>query len=279
MRRGLRRNLKAYIAAAYLACLCLPAAVYAQTAGTPPGNDTPPAITGVTISGAVIKPGTYDFPAGARLHDASVTAQINAQAWFLGAALLRQSAMEPQQRLKVGLLFELNANRVHALAMEDAELHELITRLYRAVEAMPVTGRTVAQLDPLQQLILSNNPLLENGDRLLYPRKAEQVRITGAVMADCVLPHDPSWQMLDYLKACQRHPLAERNSAYLIQPNGTWQTYGIAYWNLQPADVATGAIIYLPPQPKRLSPSTRGLNNDMAAMLATQYQLGGRFSE
>ena len=121
--------------------------------------------------------------------------------------------------------------------------------------------------------------MLESGDHLLYPRKAEQVRVTGAVKADCVLPHDPSWQMHDYLKACQRHPLADRNSAYLIQPNGIWQEYGIAYWNLQPAVVATGAVIYLPTQPNKLSPATRNLNSDMAAMLATQYQLGGRFSE
>lgn len=236
-------------------------------------------VTGVTIAGEVIQPGSYDFPPGARLHDASVTGQISSSAWFLGAALLRQSELEPQQRLKVGLLFELNANRVHALAMDNAELHELVTRLYRVVEAMPVTGRAQAQLDPLQQLIVSNNPLLESGDRLIYPRKAEQVRVTGAVMADCVLPHDPGWKMHDYLKACQRHPLADRNSAYLIQPNGAWQEHGIAYWNLQPADVATGAVIYLPTQPGKLSPATRGLNSDMAAMLATQYQLGGRFSE
>ncbi|WP_417315576.1 capsule biosynthesis GfcC family protein [Cycloclasticus pugetii] len=261
---------------ALVACLAyLPGAAQAQVVGAePPAN-----ITGVHIGGEVIKPGTYDFPPGARLHDASVTGQINSRAWFLGAALLRESALEEQQRLKVGLLFELNANRIHALALENAELHELITRLYRTVAAMPVTGRTVAQLDPLQQLILNNNALLESGDRLLYPRKAEQVRVTGAVKADCVLPHDPSWQMHDYLKACQKHPLADRNSAYLIQPNGTWQEYGIAYWNLQPTVVATGAVIYLPTQPNKLSPATRDLNSDMAAMLATQYQLGGRFSE
>lgn len=271
----MRQSLKCYAVAAYLACVCLPGLAYAQSSA----SGVPAAITGVDIGGEVINPGSYDFPPGARLHDASITGQINSRAWFLGAALLRESALETQQRLKVGLLFELNANRVHALALDNAELHELMTRLYHVVESMPVTGRVVAQMDPLQQLILSNNSLLESGDRLLFPRKAEQVRVTGAVMADCVLPHDPSWKMLDYLQACQRHPLADRNSAYLIQPNGTWQEYGIAYWNLQPATVATGAIIYLPPQPKRLSPSTPDLNNDMAAMLATQYHLGGRFSE
>lgn len=269
----MKRRLATCAVAAYLACACLPSVAYAQ-AGT---GDPTRGITAVAIGGEVIQPGTYDFPPGARLHDASVAGQINSRAWFLGAALLRQSAIEPQQRLKVGLLFELNANRVHALAHEDTELHELITRLYRAVEAMPVTGRTVAQLAPLQQLILSNNALLESGDQLLYPRRAQQVRVTGAVQQDCVLEHDPGWQMVDYLKACQRHPLADRNTAYLIQPNGTWKEYGIAYWNVQPADVAAGAVIYWPAQAKRLSPATRGLNNDMATMLATQYQLGGLF--
>ena len=61
----------------------------------------------VSIAGAVLTPGTYQWPPEARMHDATVAGQVRAGAWFLGAALLRESAIEPQQRLKAGVLFDL----------------------------------------------------------------------------------------------------------------------------------------------------------------------------
>ena len=233
----------------------------------------------VKISGAVAKPGTYTFEPGSRLNNAAVTAQVSSRAWFLGAALLRESAEESQQRLKAGLLFELGANRVHARAEGNVQLGELMERQYSAVSAMPVTGRVVAELDPLQQLLIANNELLEPGDQLLYPLRPSQVRVTGAVAQDCVLEHDPALQLTDYLQQCQKHPLADLSTAYVVQPNGSWSSYGIAYWNEQPANVAVGAVIYRPVQTGDLSPASTGFNRDMAAMLATQYQLGGRFDE
>lgn len=233
----------------------------------------------VEVSGAVANPGSFTFEPGARLNNAAVAAQVSSQAWFLGAALLRNKAIEPQQRLKAGVLFELGANRVYAQAEENTALGELVDRLYSSVQAMPVTGRVVAELDPLQQLLIANNSLLESGDRLIYPRRPDQVRVTGAVAEDCVLPHDAAWQLTDYLKQCPAHKIAERSIAYVIQPNGSWNTYGIAYWNHQPAEVSVGAIIYLPLRTSGLAPATTDLNEDMARMLATQYQLGGRFNE
>ncbi len=233
----------------------------------------------VDIRGAVLSPGSYSMPAGARLNDAARTGRVSARAWFHGAALLRQSAIEPQQRLKAGALFEINANRIHALAENRTELLELLDRLYEQTEAMPVTGRVIAEMDPLQQLILANNDLLEDGDRLLYPARAEQVRVTGAVERECVLPYQPGAQPITYLKACPRHDVADPSLAYLIQPNGDWSIAGVAAWNSEPANIALGAVIYVPLKTNWLSPIATGLNEDMAAFLATQYSLGGRFAE
>ena len=233
----------------------------------------------VDIRGVVLSPGSYSLPSGARLNDAARTGQVSARAWFHGAALLRQSAMEPQQRLKSGTLFEINANRVHAQAENRTELLELLDRFYEKTQAMPVTGRIVTEMDPLQQLILANNVLLEDGDRLLYPARAEQVRVTGAVKDECVLPYQPGAQPVAYLKACPRHEAADPSVVYLIQPNGEWSVAGVAAWNSESANIALGAVIYVPLKTTWLSPIAAGLNKDMAAFLATQYYLGGRFAE
>src|SRR5690554_7895756 len=101
----------------------------------------------VSISGAVLKPGTYQWHADARLHDATVAGQVRADAWFLGAALLRTSAIEPQQRLKAGVLFDLRVNRLHARAENNAALLALTERLVGMVDGMAVTGRVPAELN------------------------------------------------------------------------------------------------------------------------------------
>lgn len=65
----------------------------------------------------------------------------------------------------------------------------------------------------------------------------------------------------------------------VIQPDGRVQEVGIAAWNAQPVNIAVGALIYRPVSSAVLSPETPGFNKDVAELLATQYRLGGRFSE
>lgn len=231
----------------------------------------------VTMGGLVLRPGTHALPAGARLSDASVAAQVRVDAWFLGGALLRQSAIAPQQKLKAGVLFDLQSNRVHWQAENKPAGVELANRLLLAVELMPVTGRVPAQLDPLQQLALSRNALLEPGDHILYPHRAEHVRVTGAVQMDCVLYFDPAWQPMDYLKQCPRHELADPSFAHVIQPDGHARRRGVAVWNREPAAVAAGAVLYVPVAEQHLAGESPSFNEDFVALLATQYTLGGRF--
>ena len=252
------------------------AAVTALCAGSLIG---PLAADTIYIDGAVLKPGEYQWHPNARLHDAVVAGQVSAQAWPLGAALLRQSAIEPQQRLKAGVLYELRANSLYARGENAPELQQLLDRLESFVERLPVTGRVVAQLDPFQLLIPSKNELLEAGDELVYPRRPSTVKVLGAVATDCQLPFDAALQLRDYLRQCPAHPAADRNSVHVIQPDGTTERVGIAHWNQQQVTLAVGAIIYRPLNPAVLSPETQDLNGDMAALLATQYSLGGRYSE
>lgn len=250
----------------------LPGMVFAQADRQPHGPT-------VSISGAVLKPGTYRFAEGARLADASATGQVSSRAWPPGAALLRQGQLDAQQRLKAGILFELQTNQVHARAEGKLPLQALTAHLHQLIDAMPVTGRVVAELTPLQQLIAPNNLLLKDGDVLVYPQKPSQVRVLGAVVESCTLKHAPAVQPGAYLRQCPQHRLADPGFIYLVQPDGTWRKLGNAAWNLEPAYVAAGAVIYVPLLDSALAPGTTALNDDIAALLATQYRLGGRFED
>lgn len=233
----------------------------------------------IRVGGAVLQPGTYEWHSEARLRDAAVAGQVRADAWFPGAALLRNSALEPQQRLKAGVLFDLRVNKLHARAEGNAALLELAERLDGQVAEMPVTGRVSAELDPFQLLLAHKNQLMLAGDTLLYPTRPSQVRVMGAVAADCELVFDAALALKDYLRQCPAHAAADRNTVYVIQPDGQVEEVGIAHWNEQPVNVAVGAVIYRPVSAAIISPDTAEFNNDMAALLATQYPLGGHFSE
>ncbi|PRB75452.1 capsule biosynthesis GfcC family protein [Pseudomonas sp. MYb185] len=233
----------------------------------------------ISISGAVLKPGEYQWHEGARLRDAAVAGQVRADAWPLGAALLRQSAIEPQQRLKAGVLFDLRINKMYAQAENDPQLRELIERLEAFVEPLPVTGRVKAELNPFQLLVKSKNNLLEAGDKLLYPTRPNSVKVMGAVASDCELSFDAGLSIKDYLRECPTHPAADRNYLYIIQPDGAAERIGMAHWNQQQGHIAVGGILYVPLNPRDISPDTADLNDDIANFLATQYQLGGRYAE
>src|SRR5690554_1418145 len=231
----------------------------------------------VSISGAVLKPGTYQWHANARLHDATVAGQVRADAWFLGAALLRQSALEPQQRLKAGVLFELRLNRLHARTENNSALYTLLEDFTQQVQDMPVTGRVPAELNPLQLMIPSRNPLLEPGDQLVYPTRPDQVRVLGAVQAPCVLAFDVQAQLRDYLRQCPAHAAADKDQVFVIQPDGRVQIVGMAVWYAQPVNIAEGAVIYRQVSSHVLTLETPDFNRDVAELLATQYRLRGRF--
>ena len=233
----------------------------------------------IHISGAVLQPGSYQWHAEARLRDATVSGQVRADAWFLGAALLRDSALEPQQRLKAGVLFDLRVNKLHARNENNITLLELVERLEQQVANMPLTGRIPAELNPFQLLIPRHNQLLEPGDRLVYPTRPAHIRVMGAVAADCELAFDPALTLRNYLRQCPVYPGVDRNLVHVIQPDGSVEEVGIAHWNAQPVNLAVGAVIYRPVNPGRLSPDTPEMNADIAALLATQYRLGGHFSE
>src|SRR5690606_34926541 len=112
-----------------------------------------------------------------------------------------------------------------------------------------------------------------------YPRRPDAVRVLGAVAEHCQLSFVASLQLKDYLRQCPAHPAADRNYVYVIQPDGSAERVGIAHWNEHPVSLAVGAMIFVPVDPAALSPDARDLNKDMTELLATQYSLGGRYSE
>ncbi len=254
------RGARAWAAGLVLALLALPALAGSRTLN-------------VRVEGRVAHPGAQTLPAGARLADAVLPADMLPDAYPLGAAWLRNALRAQQTRDKAGLLYEAGVLHGQARLDGNAELAQLAARLQTAWRAMPVTGRQVqALLDPRPLEISDRNRLLADGDRVVYPARPSTVRVVGAVARPCTLSFTPLASGRDYLSQCPRAAAADPDWVVLIQPDGRLQRRGIAAWNRQPAQPLTpGAMVYVPLKPAALPESIReDFNTDAVHFLATQ---------
>ncbi|MCY1425431.1 Capsule biosynthesis GfcC [compost metagenome] len=227
----------------------------------------------VEVRGDALKPGPVAISAGTRLSAVLNAAQVNAESYWLGAAWLHQPLLKEQQRLKAGVLFDLQLLRRNALLDDQPALAELSKRLEEQVAALPVTGRRPHLLDPVNaEVDPAQNPLVAAGDVFIYPPRPDSVRVVGAVQVDCTLAHVPLQQARIYLEHCASRVEADPDYLYLIQPDGQVSRLGIALWNRQDnmAPPAPGAIILVPLKAAGPDSPTPDLNQELAGFLATQ---------
>ncbi len=235
---------------------------------------TAPARAGiqVRVAGAVAHPGTLVLADTARLSDAALAAGVQADAYLLGAAWLRPSLIRQQTALKAGIVYDLGALREHALRDGDLERAGLARSLHAWLVDLPVTGRETALLAPrvVEATPAANLPLAA-GDTLLYPPRPSTVRVVGAVRQACTLPLQPLQGAREYLGRCAPDALADRDWAWVIQPDGRVFRRGIAAWNLSDTlPLAPGAVVYVPIRANVADRIDPDLNREVAAFLATQ---------
>ncbi len=248
----------------WLVCLCWP--VHAMAA------------VSVTVSGEVERPGMQTLSGNARLADAALAARVHPEAYALGASWTQRSQVMAQRRLQAGLLYELGAIADQASRGGDASFSALSASLRQWLQAMPVTGRRATRtLDPgaLAADSADNFPV-DDGDTLSYPRRPSTVRVVGAVNAACELPHVALQDARRYVAACPTR-FADRDSLFVIQPDGQVFELGIALWNTSPPmALAPGAIVYVPLDKRRTAGAAdEAFNREMAEFIATQPLDGG----
>ncbi|MBC8995991.1 capsule biosynthesis GfcC family protein [Pseudomonas sp. N40(2020)] len=226
----------------------------------------------VTVSGDVANPGPVKLPAGGRLLDVINEAVPNAEGYWLAGVLLRQSLLEEQARLKAGVLFDLDVLQRMALLFDKSSRAALALRLTEQVRQMQVTGRQVADLDPVAvEVGFARNIRLDDGDRLIYPKRVDEVEVLGAVAETCHLPYQPLLEAREYLEGCTPLDDAEADYLWLIQPNGVVRRVGIAHWNRESGHFpVAGSKILVPVKNDDLDPPVPELNQQLAELIATQ---------
>ena len=221
-------------------------------------------------SGSVHNPGRHQLPPGSRLSRLALTAAPTADAYFLGAALMREQQRLEQARLKAGLLFDLEQLAAHTESKPAVAAS--VQQISRWIVSLPVTGRVAYLLNPraLEATRPSDLPT-QAGDHLFYPARPDTITVTGAVVQDCTLAHTPLQSPAAYLPNCPMASTANADYIHVIQPDGHVEKLGIAAWNRgPPSSLAPGAIIFIPLADAVVRKAAPDFNEDAARFLATQ---------
>ncbi len=225
----------------------------------------------IEVRGQVLRAGKQKLPSGSRIFDAVLSAQVRRDAYLLGAAWYTQTSQLAQAKLKRGLLFDLDQFILEAQHENHLARTKLAQRLKALIEQMPVTGRGSISLDPvLLELEPQHNRPLSPGDLIVYPDRPSSVRILGATQTDCILPFEGLRTATGYLHDCPRHPEADPDWLWIIQPDGTFQRLGIGPWNEEPAQALAPGATLLVPLRKLYQLSTDAFNAELAQFIATQ---------
>jgi protein involved in polysaccharide export with SLBB domain len=193
----------------------------------------------VRIEGEVNTPGVYQMTSGENLQSLLARAGgPTANAYLFGTAFYREQARKEQEanlekvvnrleaqmrneqsRVAANVRSTADAAAVEARSVaEAAAAKEAIARM----RSLKPTGRIAFGLDP-QERSFSKLPalMLENGDRLVVPAKADFVHVFGAVNVES----SPLWRrngrVFDYLKAAGMTPEADKDNIFILRVDGS----------------------------------------------------------
>ncbi|MDB5901882.1 MAG: putative protein of unknown function rane lipoprotein [Betaproteobacteria bacterium] len=143
-------------------------------------------------------------------------------------------------------------------------------RLKEWLQDLPATGRVpVASADARWlQVNPARDPVLAPGHSLVMPRRPTTVTVVTSGGTLCAVRHQAGHEAATYVKACAPRGTAGSDWAWVAQPDGRVQRFGIAVWNREKQDEpALGAWIWAP---ARGSGWPDAFSNRFIRFLATQ---------
>ena len=168
---------------------------------------------------------------------------------------------------------KLRADLLHSLSGLDPEVTadaRALRRLHDWIATLPVTGRVALAVADARWLQANprRDPVLQPDHSVILPVRPRTVTVVSAMGKRCAVQHSAGHVAMDYVKVCEPVESQRADWAWLAQPDGKVQRFGVASWNLQAQDEpAPGAWIWAPP---RDGGWPQHLSQQLIAFLATQ---------
>ncbi|MBE0623830.1 MAG: YjbH domain-containing protein [Burkholderiales bacterium] len=207
----------------------------------------------------------YAQMAPKRLSDWLLEQAVDPNAYPLGLSWRVRGELVTQSELRLNLLGGLSG-----LDREVKADPQALGRLRDLVSSLPATGRVPVAVADARWLQANpaRDPVLQAGDSVVLPGRPRTVTVLTARGTRCAVTHAPGIEAIAYVDACGATSPGKTDWAWVAQPDGRVQRYGVASWNRETQDEpAPGAWIWAPPRdggfPERLS-------QQLIAFLATQ---------
>lgn len=186
----------------------------------------------VNVGGEVLRPGPYVIKEGERLASVMERAgALRSDAYLPATVFIRRSVQQiEQQRLNESRArLREEAARLTLMPPEpgqqatSASALAMIQQVLASTESQQAVGRIVLHLSTLTALAHSaNNLVLENGDRIVVPRRPASVNVLGQVYNPTALVYQPGLTVRDYLeKAGGPTEGADEDHIFVIAANGS----------------------------------------------------------
>ena len=186
----------------------------------------------------------YAQVAPKRLSDWLLEQPATSDAYPLGLSWRVPEEAAPQALLLRELLASLSG-RDPSVGADPAALR----RLSDWLRSLPVTGRVVLSGTDARWLEVNpaRNPLIERHHRVTLPSRPRTVTVVTEQGERCLIGHAPGREAVAYLEACAPETAGQIDLAWIAQPDGRIQRFGVARWNREAQDEpAPGAWLWGP---------------------------------
>jgi protein involved in polysaccharide export with SLBB domain len=229
----------------------------------------------VTVGGEVRRPGNYSIERGDTIADLLARAGgLTDTAYPLGAVLSRSSLVESERASNFELAKQLRESVLLNSQSDDSRDEEIAAVLGFAqeLEGSKPTGRQVVNIADGEE---ASFVLLEDGDRLVVPKRPSHVRVIGAVYSELAALYREGASPTDYVDdAGGMTRFADLRRSFMILPNGRSIPVNLRR-NGDSAPVPPGSVIVVPPKLDRVSTMqlTEGISRALGSIASSVLAL------
>jgi len=201
----------------------------------------------INLSGEFLIPGDYAFSKSETLSEIIAQAGgLSDTAYPLGAVLERESIKAQEKESNNILAGQLEAS-VLTLAQSDIEgvgdQIKAVLGFAQQLRNLPTTGRMTINI-----MDTNDNFYLQDGDKLMLPKRPSHVSIIGAVQRTTVARYSQNKTYKDYIfSAGGLTKMANIRKAYLLLPNGESRLLD------NNTVIPVGSVVVIPPKIDKLS--------------------------
>lgn len=208
----------------------------------------------------------YTYDANPRLSDVLKPIALKNDWYWASAAIfkLESNDMTPIRIQAIQKLAQLGqqdkANR--------ANYQNVIDQL----KSWKLANRIGSEIDyEMARIRLNKNPAFENGKYFIsLSTRPKYVHVNGAITKQVSLNFEENTCVEAYLEQISLLDIASKDFVYVIQPNGSLRSVGVAYWNKQCVLIMPGSQIYVPLVESPIFSDIATLNKSVTKLLSNR---------